>query len=134
MVDHFMVVDREFAPQTVEDELLAAIAYGLRSTVQKLLKTPRCGGRGLRAWLALMETGGRPLRGRLPDGLIEIYLQDDDAEPLHDCEDCGLPVPVHVGRHVGNEPVVERIYFPTCPLCGGRTGRYAFWSRPSSVR
>jgi hypothetical protein len=134
MVDHMTVIDREFDPQTVEDEWLAAISSALRSTVRKLLKTPRYGGRGLRAWLALMETEGRPLRGQIPDELIEIYLQDDEAEPLHDCASCGLPVPVRVGRRVGLEPVVERVYFPTCPLCGGRTGRYAFWSRPASTR
>ena len=88
------------------------------------------GGRGLRSWLALLEIDGRPLPASLPGELVDVYLLDDDAEPLHDCERCGVPVPVRAGRHCGHEAAVERAYFPACPCCGGRTGRHAYWSRP----
>jgi hypothetical protein len=83
----------------------------------------------LRAWLSLLEVDHPPLPVELPRELLEVFLRDHEAEPLHDCEECGLPVPVRCGRRVGHEPVAEWEYFPACPNCGGRTGRYAFWSR-----
>ncbi len=112
-----------------EDRLLAAVPEGVRAVVRVRLVDPRRGGRGLRAWLGLLATGGRDLPPALPAALVEVYLRDDDAEPLHDCEACGLPVPVKAGRRCGHEPTPERVYFPSCPHCGGRTGRFAYWSR-----
>ncbi|WP_439622791.1 hypothetical protein [Gemmata sp.] len=112
--------------------LLAAVPDGHRGRVEVLLSDRRCGGGGLRAMLDLIQRDQRPVPDVLPAELIEIYLTDDGAEPLHDCERCGLPVPVHAGRHCGHEATVERVYFPTCPHCGGRTGRFAYWShRPN---
>ena len=102
-----------------------------RKRTKAVLLSPRLGGRGLRAWYALLEADGRPLPRSLPDVLVEVYLDDADAEPLHDCEECGLTVPVKAGRRCGHEATVERAYFPTCPHCGGRTGRHAYWSRIS---
>lgn len=107
---------------------LAAVPDGQRGRVRTLLTDPRCGGRGLRAMLALFDTSPRPLPAVLPPELVEVYLRDDEAEPLHDCERCGLPVPVHAGRRCGHEASVDREYFSACPHCGGRTGRFAFWS------
>ncbi len=112
-----------------EARLLTAIPPALRPLAESVLTSPRLGGRGLRAWLALLEVDHPPLPDELPPELVEVYLRDDEAEPLFDCERCGLPVPVRCGRRLGREPVAERVYFPTCPSCGGRTGRHAFWSR-----
>ncbi len=115
---------------TVNDVLrqfLAAVPQRLRGEVRELLSDPRLGGRGLRALLALLDADSRPLPP-LPAELVEVYLSDDEAEPLHDCERCGLPVPVHAGRRCGHEASVDREYFPACPHCGGRTGGFAFWS------
>lgn len=123
---------REFDAASAEGQFLAAVPVVLRSRVFALLTTPRRGGRGLRAWVSLLEVDHPPFAGELPPELVEVYLQDDEAEPLHDCEKCGLPVPVRCGRRVGREAVAEREYFPACPCCGGRTGRYAFWSRPAA--
>ncbi|HUR52827.1 MAG TPA: hypothetical protein VMZ71_01765, partial [Gemmataceae bacterium] len=111
------------------NQLLAAIPAAHRALARTLLTDPRCGGRGLRAWLARLEIDDRPVPGQLPDELVEVYLRDDEAEPLHDCERCGLAVPVRAARRCGHEAAVEREYFPTCPHCGGRTGRHAYWSR-----
>jgi hypothetical protein len=113
-------------------QLLSAIPAGQRGRARTLLTDPRCGGRGLRALVALLDADPRALPDALPAELVEVYLRDDEAEPLHDCERCGLPVPVHAGRRCGHEASVDREYFPTCPRCGGRTGRFAFWSRRSS--
>ena len=110
------------------NRLLAAVPAGHRRRVEVVLSDRRNGGGGLRAMLNLIHTDQRPVPDVLPAELIEIYLTDDEAEPLHDCERCGLPVPVHAGRHCGHEATVEREYFPACPCCGGRTGRYAYWS------
>ncbi|MFO0950741.1 MAG: hypothetical protein U0835_06215 [Isosphaeraceae bacterium] len=116
------------------DRLLDAVPATYRGAVRSLLVSPYQGGRGLRAWLAILDADGRPLPGTLPNELVEVYLRDDDAEPLHDCERCGLSVPVRVGRRCGHEGAVEREYFPTCPHCGGHTGRFAYWSRGVSPR
>lgn len=115
------------------DRLLAAVPAAYRTRARAVLSDPRQGGRGLRAWLALVEIDGRPLPGDLPGELVAVYLDDDDAEPLYDCECCGLPVPVRAGRRCGHEAAVDRVYFPACPCCGGKTGRYAYWSRPAAA-
>jgi hypothetical protein len=112
-----------------EGRLLSAAPSALRSRVRAALANPRLGGRGLRAWLAKMEVEDRPLPEQLPDDLFMVYLSDTEAEPLFDCEECGLPVPVRAGRRGGHEPNCDRVYFPRCPHCGGRTGPHAFWSR-----
>lgn len=117
---------------SAEVRLLAAVPVGQRRAIRIMLTSPRLGGRGLRAWLALLEVDHPPLPDELPRELVEVYLSDHEAEPLHDCGNCGLPVPVRCARRMGREPVAEREYFPACPCCGGRTGRYAFWSRPAS--
>lgn len=108
--------------------LLAAVPAGQRAEVRVTLLDPHRGGHGLRSLLAMLEADGRPLPAELPGELVSVYLTDDAAEPLHDCGRCGLPVPVRAGRHVGHEAAVERDYFPSCPCCGGQTGRHAYWS------
>lgn len=113
---------------TAVAQFLAAVPVTQRTRVRTLLTDPRSGGRGLRALLAMLDTDPRDLPEALPTELVEVYLSDDEAEPLHDCEACGLPVPVHAGRRCGHEASVDREYFPNCPHCGGRTGRHAFWS------
>lgn len=124
------VIDQSAATRT--DQLLAAVPAALRVRARVLLSDPRQGGRGLRAFLALVEADGRPLPGDLPGELVAVYLEDADAEPLYDCERCGLPVPVRAGRRCGHEAAVDRVYFAACPCCGGRTGRHAYWSRPAA--
>jgi hypothetical protein len=48
----------------------------------------------------------------MPPVVAEVYFQDPNALPLHECEDCGYRLPLR--------------YFQACPLCGGRVGWYAF--------
>ena len=120
------------APCTL-DRLLAAMPADYRTRTLALLVSRQYGGRGLRAWLALLEADDRTLPGDLPVELVNVYLDDDEAEPLHDCERCGLSVPVRARRRCGHEATVERIYFPSCPHCGGRTGRHAYWSRSDTA-
>lgn len=115
------------------DRLLAAIPAELQDRARNVLHNPRLGGRGLRAWIALLEAEDRPLPAALPPELVEVYLRDAEAEPLHDCEVCGLPVPVRTGWRAGHEPSADRVYFPICPHCGGRTGPHAFWARAATA-
>jgi len=118
----------------VANRFLAIVPVRVRDDVRRMLLSPSEGGRGLRQWLSLMEIERRPLPRQLPVDLVEVYLNDDDAEPMHDCEDCGFVVPVRVSRRIGHEAVVERDYYPTCPNCGGRTGRFAYWSKRGQKR
>jgi hypothetical protein len=115
------------------DRLLAAFPATLRARARAVVANPRLGGRGLRAWIALLEAEDRPLPPALPAELAEVYLRDAEAEPLHDCEACGLPVPVRAGWRAGHEPSADRVYFPVCPHCGGRTGPHAFWARAATA-
>jgi hypothetical protein len=110
--------------------LLDAIPASHQARARQLLIDPRGGGRGLRTWLQLLETSLAELPTELPAELIDVYLRDTEAEPLHDCESCGLPIPVKVGWRAGHEPTEDRVYFPVCPHCGGRTGYHAYWARP----
>ena len=63
---------------------------------------------------------GRPA---IPPEVMQVYLDNPEAIPSDECEDCGLEVPVGL---VGAEHKVSHAYFQTCPLCGGRTGRCRF--------
>lgn len=111
------------------DRFLAAMDLGQRLAVEGLLRQPRCGGLGLRLWLRILVTQGRPLPPALPVELVQVYLDDSEAVPLHDCANCGIAIPVRPGWQ-GYEGEPQRVYFPTCPSCGGRTGLYAYWSNP----
>jgi hypothetical protein len=63
-----------------------------------------------------------------PPELRKIYLEDPEAQPLHDCADCGLSIPCRPGRntHGPNGPIAVirpfYRYFDSCPACGGRVG------------
>jgi len=62
----------------------------------------------------------------MPPAVAEVYVSDVAAMPLHDCEDCGFRVPVTPGEYKG-KPAVR--HFEACPLCGGRTGYAAYFTR-----
>jgi hypothetical protein len=49
--------------------------------------------------------------------------------PLHDCEGCGLLVPVRPSRFDGWDGDPDEVYFPTCPLCESRTGQYLYFTK-----
>lgn len=117
-----------------EERFLAAVESAQRAAVAEVLHRPRCGGRGLRAWLRLIADQGRPLPPTIPAQLVAVYLTDGDAVPLHDCGRCGLAVPVRPRWQDGHEPPPERIYFPACPHCGGPTGKYAYWAHADGDR
>lgn len=109
------------------DRFLAAVTLRQRPAVADLLRHPHHGGLGLRMWLRALATQGRTLPPSLPPELVQVYLDDPEAVPLHDCACCGLPVPVRPGwGSYEGEPA--RVYFPNCPACGGPTGLYAYWS------
>lgn len=87
------------------------------------------GGSGLRDWVSAITWRGAVLPKRIPDELMNVYLIDSEAAPLHDCEGCGLAVPVRPSRLYGPEGEPDQVYFASCPLCGARTGLYMHFSR-----
>jgi len=111
------------------ERLMAAVAPSQRRRVQGLLSNPSLGGRGIRMWVQnLMRAEDVNLPSSVPETLVQVYFDDAEAIPLHDCEQCGVPLPVRPGLAADHsEP--ERVYFERCPICGGRAGLYAFWSR-----
>ncbi len=112
--------------------LLAAVASVQRAEVARRLQQAPHGGLGLRLWLRTLVTQGRPLPEALPAELVQVYLEDPDAVPAHDCAICGVAIPVQPGWQ-GYDDEPRRVYFPTCPCCGGRTGLYAYWSSPAQA-
>ena len=64
----------------------------------------------------------------LPRDVVIVYLSDPESLPLHDCADCDMSTPVRPNRLYGSEGDPEVDYFPVCPVCGGHTGLYSYWS------
>jgi hypothetical protein len=113
-------------PQAILDQFLAAVDIRQRPVVAALLRQPYCGGQGLRLWLQALRAGTAVLPESIPPELIQVYVNDPEAVPLHDCARCGLAIPVRPDRQRGEDSPAEQVYFATCPHCGGRTGRYAY--------
>ena len=137
LVDDFTLtgeLDRRWAGEPTRrwnetrTRFLQAIDPSQREAVDCLLRHLHHGGAGIRNWLDSITWRGCPLPDSLPEALIEVYLQDSEAAPLHDCEDCGLAIPIRPNRRDADSDA-ERIYFPQCPACGGSTGPYAYWSK-----
>jgi hypothetical protein len=112
----------------VRQAFLSSVARPQRARVAALLKESDSRGRGLRTWLRLIEAQEQVVLPLFPAELVQVYLDDDEAMPLHDCSGCGVAVPVRPDWP-GHEGEPQRVYFPRCPCCGERTGLYASWSR-----
>jgi|GEM_PF-3360990 len=108
---------------------LSAVGEDQRPAVARLLELPHYSSPGLRNWLTAITYRGAQLPEQIPAAVIEVYLLDPEAMPLHDCERCGLAIPVRPSRLYGDDGDPEQVYFPACPACGGRTGWYLFWSQ-----
>ena len=112
--------------QTMSEEharlVVETFAAGGSSWDSPLRNTP--GGRLLRHCLGALD--GRKQRHwpysdippevflAMPPALAEVFLEQE-ALRLHECEDCGFDLPFG--------------HFPSCPLCGGRIGWYAYYNR-----
>ena len=70
---------------------------------------------------------GTPLE--FPCSVASVYLEDPDAEPLHECADCGYDLPFEWAHPRAEPPRAAKVYFEFCPLCGGKVGYYAFYSK-----
>lgn len=111
------------------DRFIAAIDPTQRVAVERRLDAVHSSGCGLREWVSSIAGRGGEIPELIPTEIIAAYLNDSEALPLHDCEHCGLAVPVRPNRLYGVEAEPECVYFPECPVCGGKTGMYAYWSR-----
>jgi hypothetical protein len=67
---------------------------------------------------------GTPLE--LPSSVASVYLQNPDARPDHECADCGYDLPFAWPHPRAEPPRAAKVYFESCPLCGGQVGPYAF--------
>lgn len=63
-----------------------------------------------------------------PDA-AQVYIDDTDVSPLHECEDCGLGIPVRAGIIRGGRTIPAHRYFDRCPNCGGRVGYAAYFQK-----
>ncbi len=100
-----------------------------RNEVQRVLTQLHGNGEGLRRWINDIAYRGSVMPATIPKEVLSVYFTDPEALPLHDCSDCGLSVPVRPNRISGTEGEPEEDYFPCCPVCGGDTGLYCYWSR-----
>lgn len=110
-------------------QFIAAVPANICQPVDRSLHSLHGGGFGLRNWVSSIAWRGGKLPQELPAELVQVYLDDPEAAPLHDCESCGVAIPVRPNRIDGLEAEPEQTYFPTCPICGGRTGLYMYVSR-----
>jgi hypothetical protein len=113
----------------VSSQFLKAITPRRRKYVAALLHRVHNGGGGIRDWVSAIAWRGAVLPAQIPDEIINVYLSDSEAVPLHDCEGCGLAMPVRPSRLHGLEGEPERVYFTACPACGSRTGPHMYFTR-----
>jgi hypothetical protein len=113
----------------VSSQFLGSITPRQRTNVADLLHSVHNGGSGLRDWVSAIAWRGAVLPTQVPEKVIDVYLSDSEAVPLHDCETCGLAIPVRPSRLYGMDGEPERVYFPLCPACGSRTGPYMYFTR-----
>ena len=69
------------------------------------------------------------------------WYQSDRHGKEQDCKEhakvyarCGVAVPVHPEPRGAGGDGTEFAYFRICPLCGGRTGLYAYWASSPAAR
>ncbi len=116
----------------VRNAFLHCVDGEIRPTVAFVLGHPQVGGRGLRLWLHRLEVDYRPLPHRLPCDLVQVYLDCNEAEPLHDCAGCGIAIPVNPNLFsIDGDP--DRVYFSECPSCGSATGLHAYWTHSAGA-
>ncbi len=110
-------------------DFMISIPDELQCKVECCLKNKNSGGPGLRSWVAAIAWRGAKLPEEVPAELLQVYFDDPEAVPLHECESCGIAIPVRPNRLHGLDDEPEQVYFESCPTCGGRTGLYLFVSR-----
>lgn len=110
-------------------EFLVSVPGEMQSSVERALRNSHEGGVGLRAWVSSIAWRGSKLPESVPAELLKVYFADPEAVPLHECETCGISIPVRPNRFRGMEDEPEETYFSTCPVCCGRTGLYLYMSR-----
>jgi len=100
--------------------------------------TTACGSRFSELTVAAIQYVERHIQEGLPLALppvvAQVYLDDPCLVAIHDCENCGYEVPIGYAEPHTNPPKPVRIYFDRCPLCGGKTGYYAFYQRNSRLK
>jgi hypothetical protein len=110
-------------------EFLVSVPADMHTCVERSLRSLHEGGVGLRAWVSAIARRGAKLPECVPAELVKVYLDDPEATPLHECETCGIAIPIRPNRLRGMEDEPEETYFNACPVCGGRTGLYLYMSR-----
>jgi len=125
---HWMAAaDRKW--NQTRERFLAAVADDQRADVEQCLNDLGARGTGLRTWLAAIAWRGGVLPQCLPCELVQVYLDDAEARPLHECEACGLLIPIQPARRRGGSVIPLSSYFSNCPACDGGTGWYVFRSK-----
>jgi hypothetical protein len=106
----------------MDEAFLSLVDAGQRPALAVVLDTHQ----GLQSWLLLLVSGQAAWPHAIPPALAQAYLAEPEASPLHDCEDCGLDIPIVACRDYGGKVEPARTLFASCPACGGRVGYYAF--------
>ena len=117
------------------DGLLERLEPEQRSLVLEDIKG--CSGRKHASFARLTDTvlyyvyqhvkAGTPLE--LPASVASVYLQNPDARPEHECADCGYDLPFEWAHPRAEPPRAAKVYFESCPVCGGKVGLHAFYCK-----
>lgn len=109
---------------------LGHIPADLRAEVAAALSDPDR-AEDLDDWVLHPVATVAPVPELFPAALVRVMLDDQEASLLHECERCGLNVPIRPGCAQPFKLAVR--LFPECPACGGRTGWYAYRSAHGGV-
>lgn len=113
--------------QHICEQFVKRISPAHRTAVRRILHDRPCAnGSGLRSWIEAVAFRCSPLPARIPTPLVRTYLIDPEAAPLHECEQCGVAIPVRPNRSADPEDEPELVYFNQCPVCHSRTGPFLY--------
>ncbi len=88
----------------------------MQGKVESLLRGLNGAGFGLRSWVASIAWRGGKLPEAVPAQLLQVYFDDPEAVPLHECETCGIAIPVRRNRLSDQDDEAEHIYFASVPF------------------
>ena len=65
---------------------------------------------------------------------VAVLEVSNEGWKTYNCEDCGYELPSNWPRLDPNSPISSKFHFEPCPLCGGKVGWHAFYTKNKCYR